>query len=43
MTQGKGNIERDATDGSPQGTKNRMQYFFRVVEDLLSEAPADEA
>lgn len=37
VTQGKGNIERDATDGSPQGTKNRMPYFFSVVEDLLNE------
>jgi hypothetical protein len=31
----RGNIERQATDGSPPGTKNRMPYFFAVLEDLL--------
>ena len=37
VAQGKGNITRDATDGSPQGTKNRMPYFFTVLEGLLEE------
>ena len=31
-------IERGATDGSPEGTKNKMPYFFRVVEDLIDMA-----
>ncbi len=33
-------VEREATDGSPEGTKNRMPYFFRVVEDLVDMAVA---
>jgi len=32
----RGDILKDATDGSPAGTKNRMPYFFSVVEDLMS-------
>lgn len=35
ITQARGNIARDATDGSPVGTKNRMPYYFSVLEDLL--------
>ncbi len=35
ITQARGNIARDATDGSPSGTKNRMPYYFSVLEDLL--------
>lgn len=35
VAQRRGNIERDATDGSPPGTKNRMPYFFAVLEDLV--------
>jgi len=33
----RGNIEKDATDGSGafDGTKNRMPYFFAVLEDLI--------
>ncbi len=33
-------VEREATDGSPEGTKNRMPYYFRVVEDLVDMAVA---
>jgi Bacteriophage replication protein O len=36
ITQQRGNIERDATDGSPEGTKNRMPYYFKVLEDLVA-------
>ncbi len=43
ITQQRGNIEREATDGSPEGTKNRMPYFFKVVEDLVAMALADGA
>jgi len=35
ITQARGNIARDATDGSPVETKNRMPYYFSVLEDLL--------
>ncbi len=35
ITQRRGNIERAATDGSPEGTKNRMPYYFSVVEGLV--------
>jgi hypothetical protein len=38
LTHQRGNIARDATDGSPAGTKNRMPYFFTVLEDLLAMA-----
>jgi len=36
----RGNIEKDATDGSAafDGTKNRMPYFFAVLEDLVDMA-----
>ena len=36
----RGNIEKDATDGSGafDGTKNRMPYFFAVLEDLIDMA-----
>lgn len=37
-----GNIELDATDGSPAGTKNRMPYWFAVLEDLADLRGADE-
>jgi len=46
IAQSRGNIQKDATDGSPAGTKNRMPYFFEVVEDLVSmavETPEDNA
>jgi hypothetical protein len=43
ITQQRGNIEREATDGSPEGTKNRMPYYFKVVEDLLAMATPDGA
>jgi hypothetical protein len=43
VTQQRGNIEREATDGSPEGTKNRMPYYFRVVEDLAAMARSDGA
>jgi hypothetical protein len=33
-------VELEATDGSAEGTKNRMPYFFRVVEDLVDMAVA---
>jgi hypothetical protein len=33
-------VEREAADGSPEGTKNRMPYYFRVVEDLVDMAVA---
>jgi hypothetical protein len=36
ITQQRGNIEREATDGSPEGTKNRMPYYFMVLEDLVA-------
>lgn len=42
ITQSRGNIARDATDGSPAGTKNRMPYFFTVLEDLLDMASDDK-
>jgi phage replication O-like protein O len=29
------NIEREARDGSPPGTKNRMPYWFAVLEDMV--------
>jgi len=35
VAQARGNIARAATDGSIQGTKNRMPYFFSVLERLL--------
>lgn len=31
-------VKKDATDGSISGVKNRMPYFFRVLEDLTSMA-----
>jgi len=36
----RGNIEKDATDGSStfDGAKNRMPYFFAVLEDLIDMA-----
>lgn len=36
----RGNIEKDAADGtaSPRGAKNRMPYFFAVLEDLVDMA-----
>jgi hypothetical protein len=37
VAQRKGNIARAATDGSPQGAKNRMPYFFSVLEGLIDE------
>ncbi len=43
ITQQRGNIEREATDGSPEGTKNRMPYYFKVVEDLVVMATTDGA
>lgn len=43
ITQQRGNIDREATDGSPEGTKNRMPYYFKVVEDLVAMATTDGA
>jgi replication protein O len=43
ITQQRGNIEREATDGSPEGTKNRMPYYFKVVEDLVAMPATDGA
>lgn len=31
-------VKKDATDGSISGVKNRMPYYFRVLEDLTSMA-----
>jgi hypothetical protein len=43
VTHRRGDIQRDADGEHPQGTKNRMPYFFAVLEDLIAMQQESEA